>query len=151
MTKKSGEEIPKDLPKVKRRTLVIMAVCAACALAVLFIVGFWIRHERIRKREKMAEETRDRKLVVQVVKPKATQKAFDLTLPADVRPYAATALFARTNGFLASWSVDIGDRVKKGDVMAIISAPDTDADLAQAKANLHQQQSNLDLAAHTVS
>jgi membrane fusion protein, multidrug efflux system len=149
MTKKSGEEIPKDLPKVSRHTLVTMVACAVAAMAVLFIVGFWIRHERIRKREKMAEETRDRKLVVDVVKPKATQKAFDLTLPADVRPYAATALYARTNGFLASWSVDIGDRVKRGDVMAIISAPDTDADLAQAKANLHQQQSSYDLSIHT--
>jgi membrane fusion protein, multidrug efflux system len=149
MTTKSGEEIPKDLPKVANRTLVIMAVCAAGAMAVLFIVGFWIRHDRIRKREKMAEETRDRKLVVDVVKPKATQKTFDLTLPADVRAYAATALYARTNGFLASWAADIGDRVKKGDVMAVIAAPDTDADLEQARANLHQQQSNYDLAINT--
>jgi RND family efflux transporter MFP subunit len=145
----SGEEIPKDLPKIEKRTLVIIGACAAVAVAILFIIGFWIRHDRIVKREKMAEEIRDRKLVVEVVPPKKTQQSFDLTLPADVRAYAATALFARTNGFLASWAVDIGDRVKKGDVMAVISAPDTDADLEQAKANLRQQQTNYKLATDT--
>jgi RND family efflux transporter MFP subunit len=146
---KSGEEIPKDLPKVANRTLVIIVVCVAAIMVALFIMGFWIRHERISKREKMSEQIRDRKVVVQVVQPKATQQSFDLTLPAEVRAYATTALYARTNGFLASWAVDIGDPVKKGEVMAIISAPDTDADLEQAKANLSQQQTNYQLTVNT--
>ena len=47
------------------------------------------------------------------------------------------------------WSFDINDRVKKGDVLAVISAPDTDADLEQAKANLAQQQTTYQLAATT--
>jgi RND family efflux transporter MFP subunit len=145
----SGEEIPKNLPKVEKRTLVVIVACAAVTVAILFIAGFWIRHERIVKREEMAEEIREKKLVVEVVQPKRTQQSFDLTLPADIHAYAATALFARTNGFLASWAVDIGDRVRKGDVMAVISAPDTDADLEQAKANLRQQETNYKLAADT--
>ncbi len=118
-------------------------------MAALFILGFWIRHERVSKREKMAEENRDRRPVVQVVLPKATQKSFELTLPADVRPYATTALYARTNGYLASWKYDINDRVKKGDLMAVISAPDTDADLEQAEATLNQQTTNHQLASAT--
>ena len=143
---KSGEEIPKKLPKVAKKTLRLIAICVIAAMAALFILGFWVRHERVRKREKMAEEIRDQKLVVQVVRPKATQQSFGLTLPADIRAFAATALYARTNGYLASWIVDINDRVKKGDIMAVISAPDTDADLEQAKANLNQQQTNYQLA-----
>jgi len=146
---KTGEEVPKDLPKVKNRTLWIIAVSALVALAILFIVGFVIRHERIAKREKMATEEQNRKLVVLIVKPKQTQKAFDLTLPADVRAFAATALYARTNGFLATWTADINDRVKKGDVIAVISAPDTDADLEQAKAELNQNQTGYQLAQNT--
>jgi RND family efflux transporter MFP subunit len=146
---KTGEEIPKNLPKVKNRTLVVILICSVAAMAALFILGFSIRHERIRKREKMAEESRDQKPVVQYVMPKKTQKSFDLTLPADVRAFATTSLYSRTNGFLASWSADIGDRVKKGEVLAVISAPDTDADLEQAKAGLRQQQTNYDLAAST--
>jgi RND family efflux transporter MFP subunit len=143
---KHAEEIPKKLPKVSNRALRLIAVCSIAAIAVLFILGFWIRHERVAKREKMAEETRNRKLVVEVVRPKGTQKSFELTLPADVRAYAATSLYARTNGYLASWTVDINDRVKRGDVMAVISAPDTDADLEQAEAALNQQQTNYKLA-----
>jgi RND family efflux transporter MFP subunit len=146
---KTGEEVPKDLPKVKNRTLWIIAISALVALAILFVVGFVIRHERIAKREKMAKEEQNRKLVVLVVKPKQTQKAFDLTLPADVKAFAATALYARTNGFLASWTADINDRVKKGDVIAVISAPDTDADLEQAKAELNQNQTGYQLAQNT--
>jgi RND family efflux transporter MFP subunit len=146
---KTGEEIPKDLPKMKHRTLWWIAVIAVAVFLLLFIVGFMVRHERIVKREKMAEEEKSRKLVVLVVRPKQTQKAFDLTLPADVRAFAATSLYARTSGFLASWTADINDRVKKGDVIAVIAAPDTDADLEQARAQLKQNQTGYQLAADT--
>jgi RND family efflux transporter MFP subunit len=143
---KHAEEIPHKLPRISKRALSLIAVCALASIAVLFILGFWIRHDRVVKREKMAEEMRDRKPVVEVVRPKATEKSFELTLPADVRAYAATSLYARTNGYLASWTVDINDRVKKGDVMAVISAPDTVANLEQAEAALNQQQTNYKLA-----
>ncbi|HEY4990357.1 MAG TPA: efflux RND transporter periplasmic adaptor subunit, partial [Opitutaceae bacterium] len=147
----TGEEIPHNLPKVKTSTLRVIAFCGLAALVALFLLGFLVRHARIAKREKMASEVRDEKVVVQVVKPKATQQSTDLALPADVHAFASTALYARTNGYLASWTVDINDRVKKGDIMAIISAPDTDADLEQALANLAQQQTNLDLASTTAA
>lgn len=146
---KTGGEIPKHLPKAKRRTLQIIGVCAVLVLALLFIIGFAVRHERIKKREQMAKEMRDRKVAVAVVRPKATQKSFDLSLPADIRAYAATALYARANGYLASWAFDIGERVHKGDVLAVISAPDTDAELEQGKAGLQQEQTNYQLAKNT--
>jgi RND family efflux transporter MFP subunit len=146
---KSSEPMPDDLPKISRKTLAIVASAMALAMAAFFVLGFWLRHDRIKDREAMSREVRDAKLVVQVVRPKATQKSIELTLPADVRAYAATALYARTNGYLASWKADINDRVKKGDVMAVISAPDTDADLEQAEANLNQQQTNYNLAIAT--
>jgi membrane fusion protein, multidrug efflux system len=146
---KPNENFPNGRPEISRRTLVIVASVIVVSMALVFVVGFWIRHERITQREKMAKDIRDRPLVVRVVQAKATQKSFELTLPADVRAYAATALYARTNGFLASWKVDINDRVKKGDLMAVISAPDTDADLEQAVANQNQQQVNYQLAAAT--
>jgi membrane fusion protein, multidrug efflux system len=126
--------------KVKPRTLWLIALFAGLAFLILFIVGFWIRHDRVKKREKMAKEMRDQPLVVQTVQPKRTQKSFNLTLPADIHPFAAAALYARTSGYLGSWKVDINDRVRPGQVMAVISAPDTDADLEQARAALRQQE-----------
>lgn len=143
---KHTDEIPRKLPRVSNHVLRLIAVCAAVVIAAFFVLGFVIHHERVAKRVKMAEEMRNRKPVVLVVHPKSTEKSFELTLPADVRAYASTSLYARTNGYLASWTADINDRVKKGDVMAVISAPDTDADLEQAQAALNQQQTNYKLA-----
>lgn len=149
----SNELIPHDLPKISKTTLAIVAVIMVAAFAGFFVLGFWPRHERIKEREAMAREIQDQKPVVQVVQPKVTGKSVELTLPADVRAYAATALYARINGYLAFWKVDINDHVKKGDLLAVISAPDTDADLKQAeanleqaKANVNQQQTNYELA-----
>jgi membrane fusion protein (multidrug efflux system) len=109
-------------------------------LIAAFVVGFMIRHRRIVYRENMAKEQRDQPPVVLVVQPHATQKTFDLTLPADVRAWATTSLYARTNGYLASWTADINDEVKPGQALAVIAAPDTDAELEQAQAALNQQQ-----------
>jgi len=149
----SNDVIPQNLPKISKTVLAIVAALTAAVFAGLFILGFWPRHERIKEREAIAREIHDQKPVVQVVHPKMTAASVELTLPADVRAYAATALYARINGYLAFWNVDIDDHVKKGDLLAVISAPDTDADLTQAeanleqaKANVNQQQTNYELA-----
>jgi RND family efflux transporter MFP subunit len=140
---------PEELPRISRSMLTGLAIAMALAMAGFFVLGFWPRHERIAQREQMAREIRDQPVVVQVVRPVSTEKPIELALPADVHAYAATALYARTSGFLSAWKVDINDRVRKGDLMAVISAPDTDADLKQAEAILNQQQTTAALAVAT--
>jgi len=49
-------------------------------------------------------------------------------------------------GYLKRWLVDIGDRVKEGQLIAEISAPDVDDQLAQARANLALAQANLQVS-----
>jgi multidrug efflux pump subunit AcrA (membrane-fusion protein) len=56
------------------------------------------------------------------------------------------SLYARTTGYVKRRFVDIGDRVKEGQLLAVIEAPDIDDQLAQAKANLALSQANLKLA-----
>src|ERR1700692_2968515 len=56
---------------------------------------------------------------------------------------AQTAMYARVDGFLGHWYVDIGDHVEKGQLLADIDAPDTDAELDQAKAALLQAKANV--------
>lgn len=123
-----------------------VVIAVALFFAVLFVVGFAAHHARLKRRERMAEQVRDQPPVVLVVEPKSSPRSFDLRLPADVRAWASTALYARTDGYLARWNFDIRDRVKKGDVMAVIAAPDTDAELEQARAALKQQRTNRQLA-----
>ena len=66
-------------------------------------------------------------------------------LPGNCLPMLETSLYARTNGYLQERLVDIGDRVKAGQRLALISAPDVDDQLAQSKADLRQAEANLNL------
>ena len=59
-----------------------------------------------------------------------------LRLPGDVQAYYEAPIYARVNGYLASWSEDIGAHVKRGQVLGVIDTPDLDQELAQAQADL---------------
>ncbi len=62
----------------------------------------------------------------------------DLTLPGETRPFLTAAIAARATGYIAERHVDIGSRVKAGDLLIRIAAPDLDQQLAQAQAQLGQ-------------
>lgn len=68
-----------------------------------------------------------------------------VALPATLRGQNEAALYARTNGYVKAWKKDIGDRVRQGDVLALIDTPEVDQDLAQAKATQAQIQVRLAL------
>ena len=56
-----------------------------------------------------------------------------LTLPGTIQPFYRASIYARVNGYLKSWTRDIGARVKAGDVLASIEAPELDQQLAKSK------------------
>jgi RND family efflux transporter MFP subunit len=64
-------------------------------------------------------------------------------LPGNALPFMEAALYPRATGYVSKRLVDIGDRVKPGQLMAEISAPDIDDQLEQAKANLELAKANL--------
>jgi RND family efflux transporter MFP subunit len=72
-----------------------------------------------------------------------------LILPGSLQPYSKATIYARVNGYLKSWSKDIGAPVKAGEVLASIEAPELDQQLAQAKATLASAKANHDIAAIT--
>jgi RND family efflux transporter MFP subunit len=74
-----------------------------------------------------------------------------LILPGDIQPYNKAAIYARVNGYLKNWNVDIGAQVKAGEVLASIDAPDLDQQLAQARATLASAKANYDIAATTAN
>ncbi len=69
-----------------------------------------------------------------------------LALPGTLRGRTEASVYARTNGYLKSWSKDIGDRVHKGDLLAVIDAPETEQELLQARAAREQVSARLGLA-----
>ena len=63
-------------------------------------------------------------------------------LPGNVTAFTDSPIYARTSGYLTRWYFDIGARVKKGALLAEISTPEMDQQLAQAKADLNTAEAN---------
>lgn len=86
---------------------------------------------------------------VRVNLPEQGATASNLILPGRFEAYARAPIYARVNGYLKSWKVDIGASVKSGQLLAEIETPDLDQELLQAKADLASAQANVALAETT--
>jgi membrane fusion protein (multidrug efflux system) len=83
---------------------------------------------------------------VTVVEPTQTSSAPDLVLPGNIEANQQTSIYARVDGYIARWYVDIGAHVEQGQVLADIDAPQIDANLRMAQAQLELAEANLKLA-----
>ena len=72
-----------------------------------------------------------------------------LVLPGDVQAFSNAAIHARVSGYLKRWYVDIGTRVKAGQLLAEIDTPDLDQQVIQARADLATAEANQRLAETT--
>ncbi|HEY5951608.1 MAG TPA: efflux RND transporter periplasmic adaptor subunit, partial [Kofleriaceae bacterium] len=73
---------------------------------------------------------------VEVMKPTVLSSDQALSLPGEVKPLEEAKLYSRSAGYVRKWLVDIGDKVKEGQLLAEIDTPELDAQLAQARAQL---------------
>ena len=126
-------------------------VLAIGAIAVVLLVGALIggtlpRLQQAREVNAAAADVSAAPPRVTVVTVQRAAPDAARVLPGYSLPLLDAALYARTTGYLKRRLVDIGDRVKEGQLLAEISAPDVDAQLAQAKADLAQAKANLPLA-----
>jgi RND family efflux transporter MFP subunit len=83
---------------------------------------------------------------VAVVTPATAENRTALELPGRLEAYIRAPIYARVPGYLKSWQHDIGGKVKAGDLLAEIDAPDLDQQLVQARADLSVAQANSKLA-----
>ena len=116
----------------------------AGTFALILLVAFFLVHH-IKGRDQTLLETTTAERAeqpppVDVVKVQLAPPTQMLTLPGETRGWYSSTIYARVNGYLAKWFVDIGDRVKKDQVLATIDTPDLDAQLAAAQALLVAQQ-----------
>jgi len=86
---------------------------------------------------------------VAVVSPISNTSGSGLNLPAEVKPWQEASIFARVNGYLKSWLVDIGAHVEKDQLLAEIDTPDLDQQLAQARSQATLAQKSLEQAKST--
>jgi RND family efflux transporter MFP subunit len=88
---------------------------------------------------------------VSLVRPQRLSPKQDVVLPGNVQPYYNSPIYARTNGYVKRWHVDIGAHVKQGQLLADIETPEVDQQLQQARANLATAQANLNLSQITAA
>lgn len=74
-------------------------------------------------------------LPVQVVKPQRRDIAYTITLPANISPWYQATLYAKVPGYLTWMGFDKGDSVKKGQLLAVIDAPEVEQQYRQAEAD----------------
>jgi RND family efflux transporter MFP subunit len=102
---------------------------------------------RVHSRDQLGKETAEQAVpMVLVQKPAVSPPSEDLVLPGNVQAFVEAAIFARTSGYLRTWYTDIGDTVRKGQLMAEIDTPEVDQQLRQARADLATAKANSDLA-----
>ena len=83
---------------------------------------------------------------VAVALPQRAENQSGLELPGRLEAYIRAPIYARVAGYLKPWKHDIGSKVKAGDVLAEIDAPDLDEQLQQARADLNVAEANSKLA-----
>ena len=134
---------------VSRRKLSIFGVVVAIAAVLVVVTGIRARED---SDAKLREWTDSQAIpTVAVVLPDAKVLQATIDLPGRLEAYYRAPIFARVSGYLKSWSADIGARVKAGQVIAEIEAPDLDQQLLQARADLASQQASAKLSEATLN
>ena len=142
----TSDENKADPVRSRRRFRRIIIVGGALLLIAL-VVGFipqW------RQRQTATADTNQLAVAtVGVVTPTLTTPGSGLDLPAEVKPWQEASIFARANGFLKSWLVDIGAHVDKDQLLAEIDTPDLAQQLNQARSQATLAQKSLEQAKST--
>jgi RND family efflux transporter MFP subunit len=124
----------------------LFALLAAGAIALGFFIYSGIRG-RLEAASTLQRTTEEAAVTdVVVVHPKRDPPTEVITLPGGTQAYINSPIYARTNGYLVNWFHDIGARVKKDELLAVIDTPELDKQLLQARADLETSKANLTLA-----
>jgi RND family efflux transporter MFP subunit len=124
----------------------------AAAVAVLGTVIYTGIHERAHAETTLGIRTEQAAVpTVNVVRPVPGAASQEIVLPGNTEPFYDTPIYARTNGYLKRWYVDIGAHVSQGQLLAEIDTPEIDQQLEQARADLKNAQANEQLAQITAT
>ena len=130
----------------------IRAIVVLAALALLALGVYRGIDTRIKAAANVKQETIDMSVpTVSVVHPKRGALKDEIVLPGNIQAFTISPVYARTSGYLKKWYVDIGGRVKAGQLLAEIETPEVDKQLDQARADLTTAQANLKLAEITMN
>jgi multidrug efflux pump subunit AcrA (membrane-fusion protein) len=133
-------------PWLKLLALVVILVAAAA----VFFLGYLPRERTTRQLDDAAAIRKIAPPLVNAATVKRASPSTQLLLPGNITPVTEAYIFARAAGYLKVRYVDIGDRVRAGQKLADIEAPDLDQQVSQAQAALAQAQGQLGQAQATL-
>lgn len=130
-----------------RKSIVLVGVTLVVLLGVAIFYG-------VRSRTKAENDLKRSTAAaaipsVNVTHPSGGSSAQEIVLPGNTQAFTDTPIYARTNGYLRRWYVDIGSHVHKGQLLAEIETPELDQQLQQAEADLKSAEANMQLAQTT--
>ena len=142
----SGEPAAQKNRPTKRWVIALVAFLIVVGVVISGIVP------RVRARATVREETNRLAIpAVIVAQPKRSAPGQEVILPANVQAFKDAPVYARTNGYLKRWYVDIGAHVKAGQLLAEIDTPEVDQQFQQARADLSTAEANMHLSEITAS
>jgi RND family efflux transporter MFP subunit len=121
---------------------------------VLVVVAFFAGYIPLQKRRALvlgeAQEEQQALPRMEVLKVGRSTRQSGLQLPGNIQPITEAPILARADGYVERRMVDIGDRVKAGQTLAQIDAPELTDQVTQAKATVQQAQAALEQATANV-
>jgi RND family efflux transporter MFP subunit len=142
-----GENRAPHRPRPRaRRGGRLLALGAALILAGGLSVGAWGRYTQQQQVLATAQQERDFVPNVRVETIAPSAETVSATLPGTTAAFAAANIYARATGYIAKRNVDIGDRVKAGDLLAQLAVPELNDQISQNEATLDQLNSALQQA-----
>lgn len=124
--------------------IVVIVLLIAVVLAVLGII-----RRRHSSKELVSYTAENAAPTVSLQTPQMQHNASEIVLPGNMQAFTMAPIYARTTGYVKAWYHDIGSRVHKGELLAVIETPELDQQLASAKADLATTISNAGLAKTT--
>jgi RND family efflux transporter MFP subunit len=131
----------------------ILGLATLLILFVALAIGFWRHYSIYAQVAATADQRREFVPTVRTAPVRSSGSTMSVTWPGTTEAFAQANIFARASGYISRRDVDIGSRVKMGDLLVEITAPELDhqianaeGTLAQMKAALQQAQANRDLA-----
>jgi RND family efflux transporter MFP subunit len=143
----AGPTSRSEQPRARRGGLwAILALLIVAAIVVAGVIPRW------RTRAALRIETHDLAIpTVSVIHPKLGAPQTEIILPGNIQAFTDSPIYARTDGYLKKWYVDIGGHANAGQLLAEIETPEVDQQLDQARADLNTAQANFHLSEITAA
>ena len=117
--------------QLRLRSALIIGAVVVC---VIVAIGIGLR---VRAQAKVKQWTEGQAIpTVEIVSPQAVAKAEELVLPGTLSAFTDAPIYARIDGYLKRWYVDIGAHVHAGQALADIETPELDQQIHQVEAAL---------------